>query len=62
MAQLVQRLTLGFGSGHDFTVCEIEPHVRLCADSMEPAWDSLSFSSPPLLELVLALTLFLKDR
>ena len=25
-----------FGSGHDLTVCEFEPHVRLCADSSEP--------------------------
>ena len=40
----VKRLTLGFGSGHDLTVCEFEPHVRLCADSSEPAWDSLSLS------------------
>ena len=31
--------------------CEIEPRVRLCADSVEPAWDSLflSLSVPPLL-------------
>ena len=26
-------LTLDFGSGHDPAVIEIEPHVRLCADS-----------------------------
>ena len=25
-----------FGSGHDLTVCEFEPHVGLCADSSEP--------------------------
>ena len=41
MAQSVKHLTLGFGSGHDLMVCGIEPHVRLCADSEEPAWDSL---------------------
>ena len=33
------------GSGHDLTVCEIEPLIGLCEDSAEPAWDSLS---PPL--------------
>ena len=25
-----------FGSGHDLTVCEFEPHIGLCADSLEP--------------------------
>ena len=25
-----------FGSGHDLTVWEFEPHIRLCADSLEP--------------------------
>ena len=25
-----------FGSGHDLTVGEFEPHVRFCADSSEP--------------------------
>ena len=49
MAQLVEHPTLGFSSGHDFMVHEVEPHVGLCADSMEPAWDSLSPSlSDPL--------------
>ena len=37
VAQLVKRLTPDFGSGHDLTVCEIEPRVGLCADSVEPA-------------------------
>ena len=41
VAQSVKRLTLGFGSGHDLTICGIEPCVRLCTDSSEPAWDSL---------------------
>ena len=45
MAQLVKHPTLDFGSGHDLMVGELEPHIRLCADSEEPAWDSLS---PPL--------------
>ena len=42
VAQSVKHLTLDFGSGHDLMVCEFEPCVRLCADSEEPAWDSLS--------------------
>ena len=41
VAQSVKRSTLGFGSGHDLKVCGIEPRPRLCADSEEPAWDSL---------------------
>ena len=44
VAQSVNGLTLDFSSGRDLTVREIEPHVRLCADSAEPAWDSLSLS------------------
>ena len=42
MAQLANCPTLDFCSGHDLTVCRIEPQVGLCADSMEPTWDSLS--------------------
>ena len=42
MAQLVKCLTLDLGSGHDLTVCKLEPHNGLCADSTEPAWDSIS--------------------
>ena len=51
MAQSVELLTLGFGSGHDLMVREIEPRDRIRADSMEAAGDSLSPSlsaSPPL--------------
>ena len=46
MAQSVKHLTLDFGSGHDLTVHGFE-RVRLCADSVEPAWDSPSPSAPP---------------
>ena len=56
VAQLNKRLILGFGSGHDLAVCETEPRLRLCADSEEPAWDSLStapLSAPILLTLSL---------
>ena len=41
-AQSVKHLTIGFSSGHDLTVLEFKPHIGLCADSVEPAWDSLS--------------------
>ena len=27
--------------------CDFEPSIRLCADSMEPAWDSPSLSPCP---------------
>ena len=49
VAQSVEHLTLDFGSGHDLMVRGIEPHVRLCIDTVEPAWDSLSprLSAPP---------------
>ena len=59
MAQSVKRPTLDFGSGRDLRVHECEPHVRLCADSAEPAWDSLSpsLSAPPPLMLSVFLSL-----
>ena len=41
-ARSVKHPTLGFSSGRDLTVREIEPHVGLCVDGAEPAWDSLS--------------------
>ena len=46
MAQLVEPLALGFGSGHDHMAGD-------CNDSVEPAWDSLSpsVSALPLLAL-----------
>ena len=58
MAQSVELLTLDFGSGHDLTGCELESRIQLCADSAEPAWDSLSPSLfvLPLLRLSLSLS------
>ena len=47
VASLVEHLTLDFGSGHDPMVHEFKPSVRLCADSAEPTWDSLSLSLSP---------------
>ena len=42
VAQLVKRLTLDFSSDYDLTFLEFEPLSRLCADSVEPAWNCLS--------------------
>ena len=44
-------------------VC-LSPHVGLCADSTEPAWNSLfpSLSAPPLLALSLCLCLALSQN
>ena len=47
VAQSAKRLTLDFSSGHDLTVHGFKPHVELCADSSEPAWDSLSLALCP---------------
>ena len=51
-----------YRSGHDLTVCEFEPRVRLCADSSEPGACfgfcvsiSPSLPAPPLLMLCLSL-------
>ena len=41
MAQSVKRPTLGFSSGHDLTVHEFEPHIGVCADGAQSAWDFL---------------------
>ena len=44
MAQSGERQTLDYGSGRALTVREFEPCIGLCADLVEPAWDSLSSS------------------
>ena len=49
VAKSIESPTLGFHSGHDLTVCEFEPQLRLCTDSMVSAWNSslpLSLSLP----------------
>ena len=48
VAQSVKHLTLDFSSGHDI-IHEFESCIRLCADNVEPAWDSVSLSASPLL-------------
>ena len=43
--------TLDVGSGHELMIHGFEPRIGFYADSVEPAWDSLSllsFSVPPL--------------
>ena len=42
VAQSVKGLTPDFGSGHDLTVCDIEPRIGLCVVSPEPTLDPLS--------------------
>ena len=42
VAQLVEHLTLDFGSGHELTVRGIEPCIGLHAESAETAWDTIS--------------------
>ena len=46
VAQVVKCPPLEFGSGHDFTVHQYKPHLRLCADNVEPARDCLSLPLP----------------
>ena len=48
-AQSIKCLAFDFGSRRDFIVWWIEAHTGLCADGVEPAWDSLSpsLSAPP---------------
>ena len=55
VAQLVEHLTIDFGSGHDLTVHEFKPCSGLCADNVELAWDSVfpAVSAPPPLLLCL---------
>ena len=50
---------LGFTSGHNLIVREFEVRIGLCADSVDPAWDSLSssLSAPPVCSLSLSLSL-----
>ena len=52
MVQSVKHPTLDFSSDHYVMIHRFEPHVRVCADITEPAWDSLSLSlstPPPLM-------------
>ena len=62
VAQSVERLTFDFGSGHDLTICEMEPHAGLYANSAEPAWDSPSLPLPGLPAHTCALSLPLSQN
>ena len=58
----LSRLSVRFGPGHDLTVCGFEPHIRLCADSAEPASDSLSLPLFLPLSCLCILSFFLTER
>ena len=60
VAQSVKHPTLNCSSGHDLTVHEFEPRIKLCTDSAEPGWNSLSLSVPPLLVFFLSFSPSLK--
>ena len=62
MPQLVKHLTLGFSSGPDLTIHEFEMDFGFCADSAEPAWDSLSFPLSLSLPCSCAHSLSLKSK
>ena len=55
------QLFLGFGSGHGLVVMDHTP-ASGSALSVEPAWDSLSLSVPPLLVFSLFLKIKLKKK
>ena len=63
MAQSVKQPTLDLSTRHHLTVPEIESRVGLRADSVGPAWDSLSLSfCPPLLVHIHSLSLSLSQN
>ena len=59
----VKHLTRDFKSAHDRTVCEIKPCIWLCANSTEPALDSLSLTlSAPAHRLSLSKQINIKKK
>ena len=60
MAQSIKHPTLSFGTGHDLMDCAFKPRIRLRADSVESAWDSVSSSLPLSLPLPSSFSLSLK--
>ena len=66
MAESVKHLTLDLGSSHDLMVCEFQPHIGLCADSVDGAYLGFSVSSlsapPPTRAHTLSLSLSLKNK
>ena len=57
VAQSFKHLTLDLGSAHNLMVCVFKTRAALCADSMEPVWDSLSLCPSPTHALALSLSL-----
>ena len=57
MAQWVEHPTLDLRSGYGLTVRGFKARVRLCIDSVEPAWDSVSPSLCLSLSLSFSLSL-----
>ena len=55
----VKCLTLDLGSGHDLTVREFKPRIGLCADSADPAPDSLPLLLLPTRAHILSISLSL---
>lgn len=49
MTQSVKLLILDCSSCHEPTICEMKPHIGLCANSAKPTWDCLfpSLCPPP---------------
>ena len=62
MVQSIKQPTLGFGSGHDLVVGEFKPHIGLCADSVESAWDSLSLCPSHACVLTLKINKLKKEK
>ena len=57
-SQKVRATIWGIWVVHDLMLSKFKPHVRLCTDSMEPAWDSLSLLPPPTHALSLSLKIY----
>ena len=60
VAQLVKHPSLDLCPGHDLTVHEFKPRIRLCTNGAEPAWNSVSPSLCPSPACALSLSLSLK--
>ena len=57
--QSIKHPTPDVGPGRDLMVCGFEPHIGLCADGAERAWDSpspLSLSAAPPITHILSLS------
>ena len=57
MVQSVSIRLFDFGSVRDLTFCGFKPSIGLCAESGEPAWESLSLLFCPFPVHVVSLSL-----